>query len=58
MILTDIFNILLLIAIALIFARILGYIFERLHQPVVIGEILAGFFVGSFGLGMLSEKSF
>ncbi len=58
MILTDIFNVLLLIAIALIFARVLGYIFDRLHQPVVIGEILAGFLVGSFGLGMLSEKSF
>jgi Kef-type K+ transport system membrane component KefB len=45
----------LLIALALILARILGYIFDRVNQPSVIGEILAGFLLGSFGLGMLSN---
>ncbi|MCJ7572059.1 MAG: cation:proton antiporter [Candidatus Thermoplasmatota archaeon] len=29
--------------------------FDKLNQPSVIGEILAGFLVGSFGLGMLSN---
>lgn len=39
----------------LILARILGFIFDKLNQPSVIGEILAGFLVGSFGLSMLSN---
>jgi Kef-type K+ transport system membrane component KefB len=42
----------------LILARILGYIFDRFNQPSVIGEILAGFLLGSFGLGMLSNYNF
>lgn len=42
----------------MILARILGYVFERFNQPSVIGEILAGFFLGSFGLGMLSNYNF
>jgi len=50
-----VFVLLLLVAIALILARILGYIFDRINQPSVIGEILAGFLLGSFGLGMLSN---
>lgn len=57
MITTELFNILLLIAIALILARFLGFIFDKLKQPSVIGEILAGFLLGSFGLGMLSGKT-
>ena len=51
----DIFFLLLLIAIALILARILGNLFNKINQPSVIGEIIAGFLVGSFGLGMLSN---
>ena len=50
MISTDIFNIILLIAVALIFARILGYLFFLLKQPAVIGEILAGIVLGGLGL--------
>ncbi len=42
----------------MILARILGYIFDRFNQPSVIGEILAGFLLGSFGLGMLSNYNF
>ena len=42
----DIFWILILVAFALIFARFLGYIVNRLKQPPVIGEILAGILLG------------
>ncbi len=49
----DIFEIILLIALALIFARLLGFFFERLKQPAVIGEICAGLLLGGFGLGIL-----
>ena len=40
----------LLIALALIFARVLGYILFRLKQPAVIGEIMAGLILGAIGL--------
>ena len=49
MILT-VFDIVLLIALALIFARILGYVFDRFKQPAVIGEIIAGIVLGGIGL--------
>jgi len=47
-----------LIAIALILAKVLGHIVDRLKQPPVIGEIIAGFFLGSFGIGALSGLNF
>ena len=50
MIITKVFDILLLIALALISARILGYLFHRLKQPVVLGEILAGILLGGFAI--------
>ena len=42
----DIFNTLLVIALALLFARILGHIFYKIKQPSVIGEIIAGILLG------------
>lgn len=45
-----VFDIILLIALALIFARIFGYLFDKLKQPAVIGEIIAGIFLGGIGL--------
>jgi Kef-type K+ transport system membrane component KefB len=53
-----IFDVILLIALALIFARIFGYIFDKLNQPAVIGEILAGIFLGGVGLVIFSGQSF
>ncbi len=57
MILT-VFDVVLLIALALIFARLLGYIFDRLKQPAVIGEIIAGIILGGLGLVVFSGQSF
>lgn len=39
-------TLLLSIALLLIFAKILGYIFERLHLSSLVGEILAGILLG------------
>jgi Kef-type K+ transport system membrane component KefB len=47
---TDLFNVLLLIALALIFARLFGFIFYKFKQPAVIGEIIAGIIIGGIGL--------
>jgi Kef-type K+ transport system membrane component KefB len=49
----DIYSILLLIAFALILARIFGYIFYRFKQPAVLGEILAGIVLGGIGLFLI-----
>jgi len=54
----EIFEIILSIALALIFARLFGYLLDRLKQPPVIGEIFAGLLLGGFGLGVLAGKSF
>lgn len=40
------FDIIFSVAIALFFSRILGYYFDRLKQPAVIGEIIAGLILG------------
>jgi Kef-type K+ transport system membrane component KefB len=37
-------------------ARILGYVFTRLRQPKVVGEILAGFLLGPSLLGRLAPS--
>lgn len=54
----EIFEIVFSVALALIFARLFGYFFDRLKQPPVIGEIVAGLLLGGFGLGMLAGRSF
>ena len=43
----------LFIALLLTASHLLGYLFTRLHQPRVIGEILAGIILGPFVLGKL-----
>ncbi|MFO7678096.1 MAG: cation:proton antiporter [Thermoplasmatota archaeon] len=52
-----IINVMLLIAIALIFARVFAYIFDVLKQPAVIGEIAAGIILGFFGLVFFNGQS-
>ncbi len=39
----------------MILARIFGHILNKLNQPAVIGEIIAGFILGGSGLGLLSN---
>lgn len=58
MICTDVFNVLLLIAVALIFARALGFLFHKLKQPAVVGEIVAGIFLGGIVLYFFSGQTF
>ena len=56
MILT-VFDIVLLIALALIFARVLGYVFDKLKQPAVVGEIIAGIILGGIALVAFSGQT-
>ena len=58
MITTKLFDILLLIAAALIFARALGYLFYKLKQPAVMGELIAGIFLGGVILFFFSGQQF
>ena len=44
------FDIIFSVALALFFARGFGYIFDKLKQPAVIGEIIAGIVLGSIGI--------
>ncbi len=44
---------LLEIGVALLLARLMGYAFERVKQPAVIGEILTGIVVGPFIAGKI-----
>src|SRR5437660_1535883 len=47
----------LFLTILLTGAHLLGYLFAKLRQPRVIGEILAGIVLGPFVLGKWSEYS-
>ncbi len=54
----DPFQILLLdIALALILSKVLGYFFERMKEPAVIGEIIAGVILGGSVLGIFIPKT-
>jgi len=46
------------IAVILVVARALGWVFERLHQQQVIGEMIAGLVLGPSLLGWLSPGIF
>ncbi len=49
-------EILLSLLLMLVFAKILAEIFERLRQPAVIGEILAGILIGPSVLGLVKPS--
>lgn len=44
---------LLQIVVIIIVARLMGFLFQKLQQPVVIGEILAGIMLGPSALGLI-----
>ncbi|MFO8078307.1 MAG: cation:proton antiporter [Thermoplasmatota archaeon] len=48
----------MLIALALIFARLFGYFFSRFQLPAVIGEILAGVFLGWISIVVFTGQTF
>jgi Kef-type K+ transport system membrane component KefB len=50
-------NLLLDLLIVFAAARLAGEVFERLHMPAVVGEILAGLLVGPSVLGVAHESS-
>lgn len=49
---------LLSISLMLLMAKLFGEIFTKLRQPAIIGEILAGIFLGPTVLGMISPDTF
>jgi len=53
---SDVINVFLYLGIALISARIMGEIFERLKLSSIIGEILAGIIFGGPFLGMIGAN--
>ena len=57
MILT-IYDIVLLVALALLSARVFGYIFDKIKQPIVIGEIITGIILGFIGSFVFSGNNF
>src|SRR5436309_1264895 len=46
-------HVLLALALVILVARGLGWVFRRLHQPAVIGEVIAGILLGPSLLGPL-----
>lgn len=55
---SEVINLLLTFALLLLSGRILGEMFRKFKQPIVIGEILAGIILGPTILGMLSPGTF
>jgi len=55
---TEFFDVLLLIALALIFSRVIAYLFHRIKQPAVLGEIVAGLILGGLAILFFSGKTF
>jgi len=54
----ELFNVLLLVALALLFARALGFLFYKIKQPAVIGEIIAGIILGAIVILIFSGQKF
>jgi Kef-type K+ transport system membrane component KefB len=49
-------SLVLALSILIAFSHVLGYLFERLHQPRLVGEILAGILLGPFVLGQFAPS--
>src|ERR1039457_2502431 len=53
---SELTSVLLVLLLLLGFAQLLGYVFLKLRQPKVVGEILAGVVLGPALLGRRSEE--
>ena len=49
----DLFHLVLQIAVILVAARLVGFLFQKIHQPQVMGEMVAGILLGPSLLGWL-----
>ena len=54
----EVLNFLVIVSIILISSRILGEVFRKFKQPVVVGEILAGIIIGPSLLGSVFPDLF
>jgi Kef-type K+ transport system membrane component KefB len=54
---SDLTSILLLLLLLVALAQLLGYLFQKLRQPKVVGEILAGVVLGPAILGRFASAS-
>jgi len=54
----EVLNFLIIVSSILVAARILGELFRKMHQPVVVGEILAGIILGPSLLGYFEPGIF
>jgi K+:H+ antiporter len=52
------FQFLLALAIIVITARMMGWLFERLYQPPVVGEVIGGILLGPSLLGRIAPAAF
>ena len=55
---SEIGQVLLALSVLLVGAHFTGYVFVRLRQPRLVGEILAGILVGPFVLGRIAPSLF
>ena len=53
----DLAAVIVALAAIVLSAHLLGHAFERLHQPRLVGEILAGVLVGPFVLGRIAPDA-
>lgn len=50
-------QVLVVLFIVFVAAKIAGEVFQRLHQPAVIGELLVGILIGPYALGFVQESA-
>ncbi|HEX2394881.1 MAG TPA: cation:proton antiporter [Bacteroidales bacterium] len=51
-------SLILQLVVIMVFARIMGYVFQLISQPIVVGEIIAGLILGPSVLGALFPGTF
>jgi Kef-type K+ transport system membrane component KefB len=55
---SDLGGVLMALSVVLAAAHATGYIFERLRQPRLVGEILAGILLGPFVMGRIAPEAY